>query len=137
MHLEGGVAEASFQPVGYSRPNSDCCGGSFQPPPNEQSKITFLNYGESLTDNGVWGTSEIKRAVVTYQLSVKVSNRTGYVTAKGNKLLIPNLLTIDRSPLTSDGSTNQRKSIKDKAINMLNMELESYFNSALGVFVMN
>ena len=137
MHLEGGVAEASFQPVGYSRPNSDCCGGSFQPPTNQQNKITFLNYGGSLTDKGIWGTSEIKRTVVTYQLSVKVSKRTGYVTAKGNKLLIPNLLTIDRSPLTSDGSTNQRKSIKDTAMDKLNMELESYFDSTLGVFVMN
>ena len=44
MHLEGGVAEASFQPVGYSRPNSDCSGESFQPPPNEHSKITYINF---------------------------------------------------------------------------------------------
>ena len=140
MHLEGGVGEASFQLVGYSRrPNSDCCGKSFQPPPNQQNKITFLNYGGSLSKKGILGTSEIKRAVVTYKLSVKVAKRTLYVIAKGKKLLFPNLLTIDRSPfdLPSDSSTNQRKSIKDKAMNMLNMELESYFDSALGVFVMN
>ena len=139
MHLEGGVGEASFQPVGYSRPNSDCRGKRFKPPPNRQNKITFLNYGGSLSEKGVWGTAEIKRAVVTYKLCVEVAKRTGYVIAKGNKLLIPNLLTIDRSPfnLPSDSSTNQRKSIKDKAMSMLNMELESYFDSVLGVFVMN
>ena len=34
MHLEGGLAEAAFQPVGFSRPNSYCKGEAFQPPPN-------------------------------------------------------------------------------------------------------
>ena len=29
MHLTGGVGEASFQPAGYSRPNSDCEGTKF------------------------------------------------------------------------------------------------------------
>ena len=31
MHLTGGVGEASFQPNGYSRPNSDCEGTIFMP----------------------------------------------------------------------------------------------------------
>ena len=104
MHLEGGLAEASFQPVGYSRLNSYCKGESFQPPHNDQSRITDLNYGNSLTNKAVWGTTEITRAVVTYQLSAKVSKSTAYVTVKGNKLVVPNLLTIDRT--SPRGSTN-------------------------------
>ena len=49
MHLEGGLAEASFQPVGYSRPNSYFSGELFQPPSNDQSRITYLNFENSLT----------------------------------------------------------------------------------------
>ena len=37
MHLTGGVGEASFQPAGFSRPNSDCEGAKFTPPVNDQS----------------------------------------------------------------------------------------------------
>ena len=72
MHLEGGVGEASFQPAGYSRPNSDCRGTKFSPPPNKQNKVTYLYYAGALSKKAVWGTAEIKRAVVTYQLSAKV-----------------------------------------------------------------
>ena len=135
MHLEGGLAEASFQPVGYSRPNSYCSGESFQPPSNDQSRITYLNFGNSLTNKAVWGTTEITRAVVTYQISAKVSKSTAYVKAKGNKLVVPNLLTIDRT--SPRGSTNQRKSLKDTDINKEHRDLESYFDSTLGVIVMN
>ena len=72
MHLGGGVGEASFQPAGYSRPNSDCRGTKFSPPPNKQNKINYLYYAGALSKKAVWGTAEIKRAVVTYQLNAKV-----------------------------------------------------------------
>ena len=76
MHLEEGVGEASFQPAGYSRPNSDCRGKKFFPSPNKQNKITLF-YAGALSNKAVWGTAELKRAVVTYQLSAKVIKKTG------------------------------------------------------------
>ena len=82
MHLQGGVGEASFQPAGYSRPNSDCKGKKFTPPPNEQNRITYLDYSEHLREKAMWSTEKIRRAVVTYQLSAKVMKRIGYITKK-------------------------------------------------------
>ena len=79
IFLEGGLAEAAFQPVGYSRPNSYCRGKPFQPPPNDQSRINHLN-DPSLTDKTVWGTTEISRAVVTYKLTAKVHKSTAFIT---------------------------------------------------------
>ena len=80
MHLQGGVGEASFQPAGYSRPNSDCKGKEFTPPPNEQNRITYLDYSEHLREKAMWSTEKIRRAVVTYQLSAKVIKKIGYIT---------------------------------------------------------
>ena len=122
MHLEGGVGEASFQPAGYSRPNSDCEGIEFTPPPNKQTRITYLDYSAHLREKAIWSTKKIRRAVVTYQISAKVVKKIGYVTAKGRKLVIPNVISIERSPfkLPADGSSNHRGSIKDMAIYVLN-----------------
>ena len=41
IHLVGGVGQVSYQPVGYSRPNSDCRGAKFKPPPNKKVKLHF------------------------------------------------------------------------------------------------
>ena len=63
----------------------------------------------------------------------------GYVTEKEKRLIIPNLLMIARSTFTlpEDGSTNHRGTIKAKAMNLLNRELEGHFDTALGMFVFN
>ena len=58
---------------------------------------------------------------------------------KGKEATEPNLLTIDRPLFTlpADGSTNHRGTIKDKAMDVLNKELEGHFDSILGMFVFN
>ena len=96
MHLEGGVGEASFQPAGFSRPNSDCEGKKFTPPPNDQKRITYLDYSRHLREKAMWSTDEVQRAVVTYQLSVKVLKKIGYIVRQGKKLVIPDLISIER-----------------------------------------
>ena len=96
IFLAGGIAEAAFQPIGYSRPNSYCKGNPFQPPANDQSRIKHLN-NPSFEAKTVWGTSKISRAVVTYKLTVKVRKNTAFVTAKSNKLVIPHVITVDRT----------------------------------------
>ena len=48
MHLTGGVGEATFQPPGFSRPNSDCEGTPFTPPANDQSIISYIDYRRHL-----------------------------------------------------------------------------------------
>ena len=97
MHLTGGVGEASFQPAGYSRPNSDCEGTRFTPPPNDQSRISYIDYSRHLQEKARWSTEEIRRAVVTYQLSVKVQKKVGYIVKQGKKLVVPDMIAIERS----------------------------------------
>ena len=41
--LDGGVGEASFQPIGFSRPNSYCKGTSFTPPMNNQKSLDYID----------------------------------------------------------------------------------------------
>ena len=48
IHLTGGVGEATFQPPGFSRPNSDCEGTPFTPPANDQSIISYIDYRRHL-----------------------------------------------------------------------------------------
>ena len=45
----------------------------------------------------MWSTEKIRRAVVTYQLSVKVLKKVGYIIRQGKKLVIPDLISIERS----------------------------------------
>ena len=97
MHLTGGVGEASFQPGGFSRPNSDFEGSPFTPPANDQSRITYIDYRRHLEKKAQWSTHEIQRAVVTYQLSVKVMKKIGYIVNGGKRLNIPDMLTINRT----------------------------------------
>ena len=97
MHLTGGVGEASFQPAGYSRPNSDCEGTRFTPPANDQSRISYIDYSQHLQEKAKWSTQEIRRAVVTYQLSVKVQKKVGYIVNQGNKLVVPDMIIIERT----------------------------------------
>ena len=65
MHLTGGVGEASFQPAGYSRPNSDCEGIPFTPPINDQSTISYIDNRRHLQKKEQWSTKVIRRAVVS------------------------------------------------------------------------
>ena len=77
--MEVGVGEASFQLVVYSRSNSDCKGKKFTPPSNDQNRITYLVYNEHLREKAMWSTDEIRREVITYQLSFKVLKKIGYI----------------------------------------------------------
>ena len=43
INLDGGVGEASFQPSGFSRPNSYCEGTPFTPPRNTQKSIDYID----------------------------------------------------------------------------------------------
>ena len=59
MNLDGGVGEASFQPAGYSRPNSDCEGIPFTPPANTQNTINYIDYRRHLQKEEQWSNEDI------------------------------------------------------------------------------
>ena len=42
LQLEGGAVDTSFQPVGFSRPDSNCEGGDLTPPPNIRHQLSIL-----------------------------------------------------------------------------------------------
>ena len=92
----------------------------------------------SLTDKIIWGTSEISRAVVTYKLTAKVHKSTAYITTKGNKLIVPNLLTISRThPQESTNQKSHRSHIDQEQIDQEDRDLEDYFDATPGVIVFN
>ena len=84
-------------------------------------------------------TEKIRRAVVTYQLSAKVIKKIGYITKKGKKLVIPDLISIERSTVKppTDDSSKHRTSLKNIGIDVINEDLEGHYDSALGTFVFN
>ena len=96
-NLDGGIGEASFQPSGYSRPNSYCEGTPFTPPRNTQSYIEYIDHKRHYENKEQWPTDIIRRAVVTYMFSAKVMKRTAYVVDGGQKMIIPNVLSVNRS----------------------------------------
>ena len=58
------------------------------PFPNDQSRISYIDYSRHLQEKAKWSTEEIRRAVVTYQLSVKVQKKVGYIVKQGKKLVV-------------------------------------------------
>ena len=66
MNLNGGIGEASFQPAGFSRPNSDCEGIPFTPLMNNQNTIDYIDNKKHFQDKEQWSTETIRRDVVTY-----------------------------------------------------------------------
>ena len=83
--------------MGYSRPNSDCEGSPFTPPINDQNTISYIDYRKRFQKKEQWSTEVIRRAVVTYQLSVKVMKKTAYIINGEQRLVIPDLVTINRT----------------------------------------
>ena len=90
INLDGGVGEASFQPAGFSRPNSYCEGTPFTPPKNNQKSIDYIDNKKHYQNKEQWSTDTIRRAVVTYQFSAKVMKQTAYIIDDGQKMVIPN-----------------------------------------------
>ena len=97
INLDGGVGEASFQPAGFSRPNSYCEGTPFTPPRNNQKSIDYIDNKRHYQNKEQWPTDTIRRAVVTYQFSAKVIKQTAYIVEDGQKMIIPNLLSVNRT----------------------------------------
>ena len=85
INLNGGVGEASFQPAGFSRPNSYCEGTPFTPPKNNQNSIDYIDNKKHYQNKEQWSTDTIRRAVVTYQFSAKVMKQTAYIVDDGKK----------------------------------------------------
>ena len=97
IKLDGGIGEASFQPIGFSRPDSNCKGTPFTPPKNSQKSLDYIDNKKHYQDKEKWETDTIRRAVVTYMFSAKVMKTTAYIVEDGQKLVIPNLLAFNRT----------------------------------------
>ena len=83
-------------------------------------------------------TEEIRRAVVTYQLSAKVMKKTAYIIDDGRRMVIPNLITVNRTKeKTSEDSSLGRNSFSNMGLEIINKDLEGYRNAALGTIVFN
>ena len=137
MNLDGGVGQASFQPAGFSRPNSDCEGIPFTPPMNDQDTISYIDFRKHFETKEQWSTEFIRRAVVTYELSVKVMKKTAYIVNDGKGIVIPNLITIDRTEETSEDSSSNRNSFNNLGIEIISKDLEGYRDAVLGTIVFN
>ena len=76
--------------------------------------------------------------MITYQLSVKVKKKTAYLINEGRKLVIPELLTINRTEHgTYDDSSLGQKAINNMGLERIDEDLEGYRDTALGTIVFN
>ena len=103
------------------------------------SRISYIDYSRHLQEKAQWSNSEIRRAVVTYQLSVKVQKKTEDITNKGKKLIIPDFISIERTSNenSTNGKSGKTATIKNIGLDALNMDLEGYKDAALGMIVFN
>ena len=97
IQLSGGVGEAMFQPSGYSRPDSYCKGTPFYLPRNKGNSIEYIDFKSHYENKEQWPTDKIRRAVVTYRMSAKVQKTKAYIIEEGKKIVVPNVLAINRS----------------------------------------
>ena len=75
--------------------------------------------------------------MVAYQLSVKVQKKIGYIVNQGKRLVIPDMVTIERTAneTSKDVISGQKTTISNMGIDILNKDLEGYQNAALGTIV--
>ena len=69
----------------------------FTPPRNTQNSIEYIDHKRHYENKEQWPTDKIRRSVVTYMFSAKVMKRTAYVVDGGQKMIIPNVLSVNRS----------------------------------------
>ena len=135
--MKGGVGEAAFQPLGYSRPDSYCEGTPFYPPRNTGSSIEYIDFKSHYEKKEQWPTDKIRRAVVTYRLSAKVLKTKAYIVDDGLKMIIPNILSINRSRDKTAEEILENSSYKDNGFNLVEYELEGYRDATVGTVVFN
>ena len=69
--------------------------------------------------------------------SAKVVKRTAYVIDNGQKMIIPNLLSVDRSKEKTAEEILENSSYKDMGFNIVEYELEGYRDATIGTVVFN
>ena len=72
-----------------------------------QNTISYIDYRKHFETKEQWSTEVIHRAVVTYELLVKVMKKTAYIINDGKGIVIPNLITINRTEETSEDSSSE------------------------------
>ena len=77
--------------------------------------------------------------MVTYQLSIKVQKKVGYIVKQGKKLVVPDMIAIERSTNenSKDVTTGQRTTVSNIGLDIMNKDLEGYHDAALGTIVFN
>ena len=63
---------------------------------------------------------------MTYRFSAKVMKMKAYVVDGGQKLIIPNVLSVDRSKDQTAEEILENSSYKDMGFNIVEYELEGY-----------
>ena len=137
LNLRGGRAQALFQPVGVSRPNSWCQGGVFYPPRNDDRSIMFLDYKSHFERKQLWQTDRIRRAVVTYELEADVKKIEAFISVSENKMIIPNKLEIERKRNFRKERFVDMAAYKNTKIENEETFLETYQDLAYGTITFN
>ena len=77
--------------------------------------------------------------MVTYQLSVKVQKKVGYIIKQGKKLVVPDIIAVEKSTNenSKDVASGQRATVSNIGLDMMNKDLEGYHDTALGTIVFN
>ena len=69
---------------------------------------------------------------------IQVMKQTAYIIDDGRKMVIPNLITVNRTEeKTSEDSSLEKNSFSDMGLEIINNDLEGYRDAALGTIVFN
>ena len=74
-----------------------CNSNPFTPPRNMQRSLEYISYKEHYEQKEQWEVKELRRAVVTYEFSVRVTRLTAFITNEDTRVVIPNLVAFTRT----------------------------------------
>ena len=109
----------------------------FHPHRNTGSSIEYIDFKSQYEKKEQWPTDKIRRAVVTYRLSAKVLKTKAYIVDDGQKMIIPNVLSINRSRDQTAEEVLENSIYKDNGFNLVEYELEGYRDATVGTVVFN
>ena len=77
--------------------------------------------------------------MVTYQLSVEVLKKIGFVVRQGRELVIPDMISIERSNAETSKveSSEHKTTVSNIGLDIMNEDLEGHHDSALGTIMFN
>ena len=102
-----------------------------------QRSLEYITNKEHYEQKEQWEVEELRRAVVTYEFSARVTRQTAYITNEDERVVIPNLVAFNRTNDKNMKEVLEYSTAEERKFNLRGWELEGYKDSAIGTIVFN